>query len=106
MAARFTTLTNAFEKGIESLKADAAVKQIEYWENELKGVEVAGVKGLTHDLESLKKKLQADDVDGAAVKTLLAKIGGETIRIAAHAKDEKIEPKLKEVGEKLEAAGK
>ena len=105
MAARFTTLANALEKGLESLKADAGVKQIEYWENELKDVEVAGVKGLLHDLESLKKKLQADDVDGAAVKTLLAKIGGETVRMAGRS-DEKVQDKLKEVGEKLEAAGK
>ncbi len=105
MAARFTTLANALDKGLESLKADAAVKQIEYWENELKDVEVAGVKGLLHDLESLKKKLQADEVDGAAVKTLLAKIGGETVRMAGRS-DEKVKDKLKEVGEKLETAGK
>ena len=105
MAARFTTLANALDKGLESLKTDAAVKQIEYWENELKDVEVAGVKGLLHDLESLKKKLQADTVDDAAVKTLLVKIGGETGRMAGRS-DEKVGEKLKEVGEKLEAAGK
>ena len=105
MPARFTTLINALEKGLESLKTDAAVKQIEYWENELKSVEVAGVKGLSHDLESLKKKLQADEVDGQAVKALLAKIGGETARIAGRT-DDKTQAKLKEVGEKLEASGK
>ena len=105
MAARFTTLANALDKGIESMKPDAGVKQIEYWENELKDVEVSGVKGLLHDLESLKKKLQSDDVDGEAVKTLLAKIGGETTRIAGRS-DDKIQDKLKEVGEKLEAAAK
>ncbi len=104
MAARFTTLANALDKGLESLKTDAAVKQIEYWENELKDVEVSGVKGLLHDLESLKKKLQANPVDGHAVKTLLVKIGGETVRVAGRS-DEKLTDKLKEVGEKLETAG-
>ena len=105
MAARFTTLVHALDKGLAHMTADAGVKQIDYWENELKDVDVSGVKGLLHDLESLKKKLQADEVDGKTVKTLLAKIGGETVRIAGRS-DEKIQPKLHEVGEKLEAEGK
>ena len=104
MPARFTTLTNALDKGVETMKPDAAVKQIEYWENELKGIEVAGVKGLLHDLESLKKKLQADEPDTASIKTLLGKIGGETGRIAGRADDEKVAEKLTDLGERLEKA--
>ena len=105
MPARFTTLHNQLEKGLETVKADAGVKQIDYWENELKAVEVSGVKGLVHDLDALKKKLAADEPDTAAVKTLLAKIGGETVRIAGRLDDEKAAAKVKEIGEMLEKAG-
>lgn len=103
MPARFTTLNNALEKGLDGVKPDAAVAQIEYWEGELKGVDVAGVKGLLHDLESLKKKLQADEVDGEAIKALVRKLGGETGRIAGRV-DGAAGEKLKDVGAKLEAA--
>ena len=105
MAARFTTLSNALDKNFEGMSPKTAVTQIEYWEEQLKTVEVAGVKGLIGDLEALKKKLSADTVDAEAVKKLVAKIGGETGRIAGRAEDEKISAKLEEVGKKLEAAG-
>ena len=101
MPARFTTLNNALEKGLDSVKPDAAIKQIEYWEGELKDVDVSGVKGLLHDLESLKKKLQADELDGPAVQKLVQKLGGETGRIAGRV-DGPAAEKLKEVGGKLE----
>lgn len=103
MPARFTTLNNALEKGFDSITPDAAVKQIEYWEGELKGVETAGVKGLLHDLESLKKHLQAADLDGPAVQKLVKKLGGETSHIAARV-DGPAAEKLKDLGQKLEAA--
>ena len=105
MAARFTTLSNALDKGVETMKPDAGVKQIEYWENELKDADFSGVKGLLADLEPLKKKLQADEPDDASIKKLLAKIGGETGRIAGRADDDKVAEKLKDVGAKLEQAG-
>lgn len=105
MAARFTTLTNALEKGLDTVKPDAGVTVVEYWENELKGADFPGAKGLLHDLESLKKKLQADEPDGDAIKKLVAKLGGETTKAAARAEDEKVAEKLKDVGAKLEKAG-
>lgn len=106
MPTRFTTLDHALDKGLETMPAAAAVKQIETWETELKGAEFTGAKGLVHDLEALKKLLHAEPVDGAAVQKIVAKLGGETTRSASHATDEKAKAKLKEVGEKLEAAGK
>lgn len=104
MPARFTTLSNALDKGVETLKPDAAVKQIEYWEEQLKDVDVSGVKGLLGDLASLKKKLEADEPDADAIKKLVAKLGGETTRIAGRVEDEKVAEKLKDVGERLENA--
>ena len=104
MPARFTTLNNQIDKGLHTIKADAGIKQIEYWENELKDVEVSGVKSLLHDLEALKKLLHAETPDDAKVKALVAKIGGETTRIGGRA-DDKTADKIKELGGKLEKAG-
>ena len=105
MPARFTSLNNAVEKGLETLKPAAGAKQIDTWTAELEKIEVSGSKGLLHDLESLKKKLEADEPDGEAVKKLLVKIGGETSRIAGRVDDEKLAATLKTLGEQLEKAG-
>ena len=105
MPARFTTLNNELEKGLDTIKPAAGIKQIEYWENELKGVEVSGVKGLLHDLEALKKLLGAESPDSAKIKALVHKLGGETTRMGAKAQDEKVAEKVKELGGKLEKAG-
>ncbi len=86
------------------MKPDAAIKQIEYWEDALKSVEVSGVKGVLHDLASLKTKLHADPIDGEAVKKLVEKLGGETARIAGRV-DGPVADRLKTVGDKLEKAG-
>ena len=102
MPARFTTLENEFKKGLDKVAPDAGAKQVEYWLGELKSVEVSGVKGLTHDLESLKKHLEADSPDASKIGPLLGKIGAETGRIASHVKDEKVAEKLKHVAEMLE----
>lgn len=103
MPARFTTLSHALDKGLGEMKPDAAVKQIEYWEGELKGVDVSGVKGLLHDLDALKKALQTDEIDGEKVQKLVEKLGGETTRIGGRV-DGAAAEKLKEVGGKLEQA--
>lgn len=49
MPARFTATTNAFEKGIENTKPQAAVKIIQGWEDELAKTDVSGVKGIAGD---------------------------------------------------------
>lgn len=104
MPTRFTTLQHQIEQGLETVKPDAAVKQIDYWEAQLKDADFRGAKTILHDLEALKKALHAGTPDGAAIKTLLAKLGGETTRSASHAEGPAAE-KLKEIGGKLEAAG-
>ena len=99
MPARFTTLGHQLDKGLDQIKAAEGVKQIEYWETELKDVELSGVKGLLHDMEALKKLLQASEPDSAKIKALLHKIGGETTRVGGRAEDVKAAEKIKEVGE-------
>ena len=58
------------------------------------------MKTLHDDLGKLKKLLQAEEVDGGKVKTLLLKLGKETVTIAGRS-DSKDAEKIKELGETL-----
>ncbi|KAB0679404.1 hypothetical protein [Aureimonas leprariae] len=102
MAARFTKLQNAIGKGLKDMAVKAAIEQIDYWDEQLKGVEVSGTKGIVTDLHSLKAKLQASEPDGEAVKKLLDDLGAKTARLAGRVDDEKLGATLKDVGEGLE----
>ena len=104
MPARFTTLNNAIKNGLQSMTVAAAVKQIEYWEDQLKDVEVTGVKGIQTDLHSLKTKLQANDIDGDAVKTVLSSLAEKTKNISGRVDDEKVADHLGSVADGLTAA--
>ena len=104
MPARFTTLEHQLDHGLTSVKPDAAIKQIDYWEDQLKDADFRGAKTLLHDLDALKKALSAETPDAAKVKELVAKLGGETTRSAAHAQGAAAD-KLKDVGAKLEKVG-
>ncbi|KQT82252.1 hypothetical protein [Aurantimonas sp. Leaf443] len=105
MAARFTKLNNAMKSGLETMAVKAAVEQIEYWEEQLAEVEVSGAKGILSDLGSLKTKLQAEEVDGAAVKKLLGSLGEKTAKIAGRVDDEAVSQHLTQVAQGLEKAG-
>jgi hypothetical protein len=102
MAARFTKLQHALQKGLKDMAAKAAIEQIDYWDEQLKGVEVSGTKGIVADLHALKTKLQAGETDGAGIAKLLDDLGAKTARVAGRVDDEKLAATLKEVGEGLE----
>lgn len=104
MPARFTTLNTAFKNGLASMTAKAAVKQIEYWEDQLKDVDVTGVKGIQGDLHSLKTKLQDDEIDGDAVKKLIASLAEKTKNISGRVEDEAVSQQLVAVADGLGAA--
>ena len=76
------------------------VTNIEGWEATLEKSESAGVKTLVKDLGTLKKYIQAEAPDGEKIKTLLAKIGKETVAMAAKAEGKNAE-KTKVLGEAL-----
>lgn len=103
MPARFAATANAFEKGIENTKPNAAVKMIEGWEAELEKVDLPGTKGIARDLEALKKALSNDNPDGERVKTLLGKLSEEVTKIAGRTEGT-VQPKLEELGAALKAA--
>ena len=88
---------------ISSLKPEAAIKNIEGWEDFLEKHEVEGVKKLSTELNQLKKLLSAGELDDKKIKDLLQKIGKETTTLASHAKGGEAE-KVKELGEALQKA--
>ena len=90
----------ALKAGAKSMTVNAAVKNIESWEATLEKLEVSGVKTITKDLESLKKHLQKPEIDGDAVRKLIAKLGKETVTIAGKAEGKDAE-KVKALGEAL-----
>lgn len=100
---QFASTIKHIKDGVKSFTVAAAVKNIEGWEATLEKVEVAGTKTIIKDLETLKKHLHAEPIDGEAVKKLIVKLGKETVTIAGKA-DSKNAEKIKELGEALSHA--
>jgi hypothetical protein len=98
---RFAETINALKKGAEKMTVNAAVKNIEGWEDALRDLDEPGAKQILQDLGSLKEKLQEEKPKGPAIQKLLQKLGKATTKIAA--KDEKNAEKLEEIGELLSA---
>jgi hypothetical protein len=100
---RFETTINALKQGAKALTVDKAVSNIEGWEDYLSKHDHEGVKRVVTDLGKLKKLLHAKELDGDAIKTLLQKLGKETIAVAG---DEKTATAghVKELGEALSSA--
>ncbi len=102
---QFDATIKHLKEGIKGFTVSAAVKNIEGWEATLEKSEVSGAKTIHGNLERLRKLLQADEIDGAKVKDLMAKLGEETVRIAGKA-DGKSAEKIKALGEAVtHAAG-
>ena len=100
-----------FESTINHLTGDlkawgvaAAVKNIEGWEEKLKTLELPGAKGITGDLEKLKKHLHAEKPDGQAIKDLLSKLGTATTTIAKKVENTSGE-RIASLGEAVTKAG-
>ncbi len=100
---QFDATIKHIKDGVKSFTISAAVKNIEGWEATLEKVEATGVKTIIRDLESLKKHLHADPIDGEAVKKLVLKLGKETVTIAGKS-DSKNAEKVKALGEALTSA--
>ena len=100
---QFDATIKHLKDGVKGFTISAAVKNIEGWEATLEKVEASGVKTIVHDLESLKKHLQADEIDGEAVKKLMLKLGKETVTIAGKS-DSKNAEKIKHLGEAVTEA--
>ena len=99
---KFETTIKALSD-ISALKPEAAIKNIEGWEQFLEKHEVEGAKKLTTDLDHLKKLLGAEKLDDTKIKSLMQKLGKETAALAGHAKAGETEH-IKKLGEALQGA--
>ena len=100
---QFDATIKHIKDGVKSFTVSAAVKNIEGWEATLEKSEASGAKTIVKDLENLKKHLNADPLDGEAIKKLVLKLGKETVTIAGKS-DSKNAEKIKALGEALTGA--
>ncbi|MFC7475889.1 hypothetical protein ACFQS7_16075 [Dankookia sp. GCM10030260] len=100
---QFAATIKHIQDGVKGFTISAAVKNIEGWEDTLGKLETPGAKTIVRDLEKLKKLIQAEQIDGDAVKTLVGKLGKETVTLAGKA-DSKNAEKVKQLGEALTSA--
>ena len=100
---QFAATIKHLEEGVKGFTINAAVKNIEGWEATLAKLDAPGAKTIVRDLERLKKLIQADQIDGDAVKQLVSKLGKETVTLAGKA-DSKNAEKVKQLGETLSSA--
>jgi len=103
MPAQFATTLKALAAGAASLTPAAAVRNIEAWEAHLETIEVSGVTGLRTNLERLRRLLQAEALDGAAIGKLMLTVAGQTARMAGRAEGKRAE-RVQELADALEAA--
>ena len=97
---QFDATIKHIKDGVKSFTVSAAVKNIEGWEATLEKVELPAAKAIVKDLESLKKHLQADKINGDQIKKLVLKLGKETVAIAGKSENKNAE-KIKALGEAL-----
>ena len=100
---RFQTTLAAIKQGAKSFSIEKATTNIEGWEEYLSKHDHEGVKKVVQDLGKLKKLLHAPQLDGEAIKTLLQKLGKDTVAVAGDS-DSATSAHIKELGEALAAA--
>ncbi len=100
---QFAATIKHITDGVKGFTIKAAVTNIEGWEKTLGEMETPGAKGMVRDLERLKKLLQADPVDGEAVKEMVGKLGQSTVAMAGKAESKNAE-KVQQLGEALSSA--
>ena len=100
---RFETTLNAIKQGAKSFTIEKATSNIEGWEDYLSKHDHEGVKNVVRDLGKLKKLLQAGELDGEAIKSLVQKLGKETVAVAGNGETASAKH-IKELGEALEQA--
>lgn len=100
---RFETTIHAIKGGVKSFTIEKATQNIEGWEDYLAKHDHDGVKKVVADLGKLKKLLHAKELDGDAIKTLIAKVGKDTVAVAG--KEETTTAKhIRDLGEALSQA--
>lgn len=100
---QFDATIKHIKDGVKGFTVAAAVKNIEGWEATLEKVEAPAAKAIVKDLETLKKHLQSDKINGGQIKKLVLKLGKETVAIAGKSEGKNAD-KIKALGEALSQA--
>lgn len=95
----------ALEAGVTTLAPGAALRVIDTWYGTLKNAERDDLHAIANLLAELKDELQADRLDGAAIGSLMLRLGEQTTSAAADADDARLSPKLERLGTLLSRAG-
>ena len=100
---RFETTLKALKEGAQAFTIDKATSNIEGWEDYLSKHDHDGVKKVVQDLGKLKKLLHAKELDGEAIRSLVQKLGKDTIAVAGDGTSA-TSAHIKELGEALSSA--
>ena len=100
---RFETTLKALKEGAQAFTIEKATTNIEGWEDYLAKHDHDGVKKVVQDLGKLKKLLHAKELDGEAIKSLIQKLGKDTIAVAGN-ETSATSAHIKELGEALSNA--
>lgn len=100
---RFETTLKAVKEGAKSFTIEKATTNIEGWEEYLSKHDHEGVKKVVQDLGKLKKLLHAGELDGEAIKTLVQKLGKDTVAVAGD-EETATSKHIRELGEALSSA--
>ena len=100
---RLTTTLEAIKGGVKNFTIEKATSNIEGWEDYLSKHDHEGVKKVVQDLGKLKKLLHAKEIDGEAIKTLVAKLGKDTVAVAGDEQNANAKH-IRELGEALTQA--
>ena len=81
---------SALKGGLTSLPVDAAVANIEGWQNTLEGSDDPVVQGIVTKLGQLSTALQADTIQDAKISNLLTGLGADTLATAKSAGNDQL----------------
>lgn len=101
---RYAETTKLLDRDLATVSPEAAVKNIEMWEESLGEMDSKEAKAVVKDLDALKKALSSKTPNGATIGKLMARLGSQTTKLAEDASDASSE-KLRAIGEALSSAG-
>lgn len=97
---QFASTIKHIKEGVKSVTISQATKNIEGWQATLEKVEAPGAENIVKDLEKLKEQLHADELNGEAIRKLVAKLGKATVAIGKKAEGDKA-GQIQELGQAL-----
>lgn len=94
---------SALQGGLTSLPPEAAVSNLDSWQQQLQGT--PGAEPIASGLAELKTALSNGGASGQSVAALLTELGTQTASASTNATDSAIASKLQQLGQMLTQAG-